>query len=381
MITTDYFYPHIGGGVEKVVLELSKNFIKNNDEVHIVTFNTTNSKKFEIYEGIKIHRINTINLTKFIGAQISMSPSAIYKIYQLIKEINPDIINIHNRFYFTTLCTILLKRFIHKPIIITLHLGEMKFGNFFLRTLINLYEKTIVRYILKNSDHVIAVSDGVKNHIFTLSKSLDITVIPNGVDLDEFKAKPIDKLDSDLCMVTFIGRLIQNKGIQYVIQAAPSIITSNNNIRFQIVGEGPLKEKMLKLVDELNLTDYFSFLGWVPSVREILHQTDIFIRPSITEGMPLTILEAMASQLPVIASNVAGVPELINDFNTGLLIDVGDINSLSEKIILLSMDPTLRYYIGKNARKYVENNYNWELTSRNNLDLFKKILCEYVIVK
>ena len=134
---------------------------------------------------------------------------------------------------------------------------------------------------------------------------------------------------------------------------------------------------MQKEVEKMSLSKYFNFLGWVPDVKDILNQTDIFIRPSITEGMPLTILEAMACQLPVIASNVSGVPELIDDHHTGLLIDVGDIKSLSQKIVLLSTNRDLRLTIGKKARSYIEKHFQWDITSEKTFDLYKKTLNEF----
>lgn len=378
---TDYFHPHVGGGVEQVVYEISKRLRNFNCEIIIVTFNNMGVKSYEIYKGIKIYRINALNLTKLLGVQFTLAFHAPLSILNICKKENPDLIHVNNRFYFTTLSLVLLKRILKKPLITTLHLGPIDFGSFYLNDMIKIYEKIIGKYIIKNSDGIIAVSSDVKKNAYNIYKNINsITEIPNGTDLDEFTINNIiigENVKNNIVNVVFVGRLIYNKGIQYVIEAAKIVITEHKNVKFLIVGDGPLKNDLIEKTKKWEIDKYFSFLGIVPKVSKILKNSDIFVRPSLTEGMSLTVLEAMACGLPVIVSNISGNTDLIENYKTGILIRKGNIEELVDSLKILISNSALRRSIGKNARKFVENKYSWDNTAKLTYKYYKSCIYQY----
>lgn len=372
---TDYFYPHIGG-VEKVVYEISKRLVKLGHETVVITLNTNKMASFEILNGVKIYRCRSVNLTGLVGIQLSISLPVIFKILDICKKEKPDVIHAHNRFFFTTICAATLKRLLKIPLVTTFHLGSLTFGKRSLDLALKIYEGTISKWIIKNCDQIIAVSRAVKKHVVNLGASFDkVTVIPNGVDLEAFKPTEKSKDSSDgMKNVVFIGRLVFNKGAQYIVEAAPMVIARYPNTKFIIVGDGPMKSYLEKLSKKLGVTHAFKFLGTVPSIQEIFKQCDIFVRPSLTEGMSLAVLEAMSCGLPVIATKVAGTPEIIINNKTGILIDVKNVQQLADSILRLFSDPELLQSLSRNARLFVEKHYNWDRVTKLTLQVYEKML-------
>ena len=378
MMLTDYFYPHIGGGVEKVVYEISKLLVKFGCDVSIVTFNTMKAKEFEFLDGLKIYRIKPINLTRALGVQLTISPSVPFKILNICKKENPDIIHANNRFFFTTICAVALKNILGKPLITTLHLGPMTFGKGWFNFFIKAYEQTISKWIIKKSNYIIAVSNVVKELALSLGSSSEkITVIRNGVDINEFKIKNhnVENLKQNIeKRIVFVGRLIQNKGVKYLIEAAPTVLSKYQNAKFIIVGDGPMKKELKIIAKREGVQNAFQFLGFVPSVADVLNQCDIFVRPSLTEGMPLTVLEAMSCGLPVVATKVAGTPEIVINDETGILIEPGNNKELANSLIHLLDDYEFSKRLRNNARLFVEKYYSWEKTANLTYDIYRKIL-------
>ncbi len=147
------------------------------------------------------------------------------------------------------------------------------------------------------------------------------------------------------------------------------------SVKFLIVGTGPL-EKMLKDKAELlKLNDRVKFVGFIPH-RETplyLHASHIFVRPSLSEGMGVSFVEAMAADLPVIATNVGGIPDFLTDRKTGLFCEVQNPKSVAEKVEELMNNKELRDSIVKNAREMVKEKYDWNLISKEMGEVFGKL--------
>ena len=154
----------------------------------------------------------------------------------------------------------------------------------------------------------------------------------NGVDINPGKVK--HKNNDHYTTITTVGTLVQGKRQDLVIEACARLIKKGINLKLNIVGEKPhwhsaeYQTYLHELVDKHQISQHVHFLGWVENPIPILQESDIFVLPSDTEGMPLSIIEAMATGLPCIASNVGGVPELIDNGCTGLVINPGHIDEL-----------------------------------------------------
>jgi len=163
LILSDYFHPHLGGGVEKMVLELSLKLVNSGYEVCVLTLNTTDSIKKENFHGIQIIRVKAYDLTKITGLQSAISFNIWFEAKKLINDFQPDIIHLHNRFFFTTFIGILLRKKFHLPTIVTLHLGKIDYIHGIKGYFIRKFEKFMIRLINNNSTLVTAVSNCSKS--------------------------------------------------------------------------------------------------------------------------------------------------------------------------------------------------------------------------
>jgi glycosyltransferase involved in cell wall biosynthesis len=378
---TDYFYPQVGGGVEKVVYEISKRLTKMGCEVLVITLGNCRSNDVYMVENIKVCRIPSIDLSRVLDLQLSF-PRSFREILHVTKTFSPDIIHAHNIFFTTSLGGVLIKQLHKQKFVVTAHLGDIQnlalvgqFKAFSARC----YERSLGRIILASSDNVIAVSNSVQRHLVSIGvPSERITVIPNGVDLEEFCPVINTNRDDDQISVIFVGRLLPNKGLEYLIEAAKSVVSKRSSgIKFKIIGDGPHKAQFENLVKRNGLGDYFDFLGKIPRVSDVLEDGGIFVRPSLTEGMPLTVLEAMSCKLPVIATKVAGTQELIVQNETGLLVDPGNVQQLADAILYLVNCPEDAERLGHNARAFIEchykERYSWETVASKMLSLYKSL--------
>jgi glycosyltransferase involved in cell wall biosynthesis len=375
---SDYFYPHVGGGVEKVVYELSKRLVKMGCEVLVITLGDDCS----IYNvgRIKVYRLASMNLTKIFQMQLSV-PKSIRTVLRVAKEFSPDIIHAHNIFFTTSLLAVLVKHVFHRKMVLSAHLGDI--SNLALlgqwkALAAETYEKILGRIIISSSDVVIAVSNSVRKHILSLGASpKKVIVIPNGVDLEEFGLQS-DVHKGNESNIIFVGRLIPNKGLEYLVKAAEILVDEKvKRIKFKIVGDGPCRQQLEELVAKHGLSTHFEFLGHVPRVSDVLREGGIFVRPSLTEGMPLTVLEAMASGLPVIATNVGGTSEIIIHNETGILIEPGNVKQLAEAIKYLIESPNEALRLGQNARAFIEHYYkekfSWDKAASRILAVYEML--------
>lgn len=173
----------------------------------------------------------------------------------------------------------------------------------------------------------------------------------------------------------FLGTINKNKGILDLINAFAKIQAEEKNIRLKIGGSGPLEKEMFTLIDKLQLSNYIDVLGWVSGEQKdkALLQSDVLILPSYVEGLPISILEAMANGVVVLATPVGGIPDLIEDGVNGLLVEPGDVDGLAKAIELLADDPELCKSLVANSAESVKEYYP-EKVFANLEKIYKKIL-------
>ncbi|MHA2284049.1 MAG: glycosyltransferase family 4 protein, partial [Promethearchaeota archaeon] len=231
---------------------------------------------------------------------------------------------------------------------------------------------------LKKSVNLITVSEWVKN--FISSKHLkNVRVIYNGVDPEKFSPHNnhsaefsfLEKIRKPI--VLYIGRLLTLKGIDILIKSIKQVVTKYN-VYFLLAGTGNINrwKKQLYGVSKEN----YGFLGYVDyeKINYLYTKADLFVLPSFTESFPLVILEAMASGVPVIATNVGGIPEIIEDKKDGILIAPNDPAVLSDSIIMLINKHGLRKKISKNAREKVMKHFTARIMAEKTNEFYEEIL-------
>ncbi len=201
-----------------------------------------------------------------------------------------------------------------------------------------------------------------------------INVIYHGVDLNKFM--PYNKVTNEKNVVLLnIGRLIKSKAHANFIEACKVLNDEKYNFQCLIIGDGPLYNELYSLIEKYRLQKHVRLIGKVfhDEIIDYYQKADIFVLPSISgENLPNVLLESLALRLPVIATNIAGIPELIKNRSTGLLIQPNITNDLVNAIKLLINDKELRLRLGENGRKYVCDNFNVE----NSLEKLKSLYIE-----
>jgi glycosyltransferase involved in cell wall biosynthesis len=255
----------------------------------------------------------------------------------------------------------------------TLHLGSVRRLGGASGLLASSYERTLGRAIVRSSDRLIAVSNAVARHALRLGARPDaVRVISNGVDIGRFR--PGDGQRKDAFRIACVGRLIFNKGPQYLVEAAPEVLLACPEAEFVFVGDGPLRPHLEKRARQLGVSHKLTFLGTRPDVASILRTCQVLVRPSLLEGMPLTVLEAMACGLPVVATPVSGTAEIVRHGESGLLVPAADPAALSRAILRLMADEPLREAQGRMGRRLVELGYSWDAVAARTSAVYRELL-------
>jgi len=213
--------------------------------------------------------------------------------------------------------------------------------------------------------HIIAVSEALKSYFISMIhvKREKIFLIHNGIPIDKFSSEfnihTADKLNSSNTSfkVGFLGRLVREKGLAYLLHAFHQL-NAKDNLTLFIVGEGPQKTFLQKLCRKLEITDNVQFLGYRTDIEHILSLLDLVVLPSISEGLPMVLLEALSAAKPVIATRVGGIPEIIKHGKTGILIPPRDAAAISQAIMQIIQNPTLARTLARNGHRFVKNNFN-----------------------
>lgn len=181
----------------------------------------------------------------------------------------------------------------------------------------------------------------------------------SGVEMEPFLKINVDRnmkrkefnLSEDVKVVGTVARLVPIKGHKYLLQAIPKIVKEVSGVKFLLVGDGPLRAELESLADELGIADYVIFCGLRDDVPEILSILNLFVLPSLNEGMGKAIIEAEAAQLPVIATSVGGIKEIVVDGVTGLLVPPKDSDGLASAIIRLLKEEELAKEMGRKGKE------------------------------
>lgn len=245
----------------------------------------------------------------------------------------------------------------------------------------NVFIKFFRRLIVKKADTITCISSYLADYAKKINHGAKILVIPNGVDLRKFEVKS-EKLKNDEKTIITISRLVKKNGVGDLIDAF-HILSSKfqaPSFKLLIVGDGPFNKSLKLKAESLKLSDKILFVGEISSddISKYLIQADVFVRPSLSEGLGTAFLEAMAVGVPVIGTPVGGIPDFLKDPSThsgqatGLFCRVNDPEDLSEKIENILTDDELRSRLILNARKLVEEKYNWDIIAARFRDLYLK---------
>jgi glycosyltransferase involved in cell wall biosynthesis len=233
------------------------------------------------------------------------------------------------------------------------------------------------RWILRRFSVVTAVSPAVGGALARAGiSSQKIRVIPNGIDVDRFTAGPPDPLPMLRLGATVIGmagRLVPQKGFLDVIAVAPAILARFPNTQFLIAGDGPQRPALEQAAREAGVANAFVFAGARSDMHRLYQAMSIFVLPSFNEGMPMTVLEAMAAGCPVAATRVGAIPELIREGESGRLFTPGDRSALTNVLLDLLADAEARDRMGAAGRSRVCRDYSSLAMARQYAALYEQL--------
>jgi len=368
MISHGYF-PRIGGA-ERQLMDLTPLLQKKGIETHIITRRLTGTVAFEIIKGVPVYRLPM--LKDKTSSSILFTLNAL----KLIRKLNPDLIHAHELISPAT-TALLAKWFFGYPLVITVHrsgtqgeISRLKSKNF---------GKCRLKVICRDTDMFIIISNEIDQELAKENVPVQKRVfIPNGVDVKWFATpKPGIKqklraslgLPLDSKIVVFAGRFSPEKRVTNLIRIWPDV---RKNIPFALlllIGNGP-EELFLRQM----AGDGIIFIGGQSDVLPYLQISDLFVLASIAEGVSVAVLEAMACGLPVIATSVGGIPEIIQHQETGWLISPDDTDGLLSGILTLLSDEDSGERLGKKAREYVSRNCDINKSADLLCDTYQQIL-------
>lgn len=323
----------------------------------------------DFYKDLKNVSVESLTFTE-LGDKSTFSKIQYLKVVQrlkkIYKEFKPDIVHSH---YATSYG--LLGSFVkHEPYLISVWGFDVyEFPN------ASPIHKAILKRNLRKATHLFSTSHDMAEETkkYTNKK---IDVIPFGVDTQLFK--PIKQEESKAYTIGIVKTLEENYGIDYLIKSFARICVKypKKQLKLLIVGRGREEANLKKLANDLGITDKVEFAGFVDNslIPTLLNQMNIVVIPSFIESFGVAAVEASACEIPVIASNVDGLPEVVIDGETGLLCEPGNVKSITDKIDQLIKNPKMAKLMGENGRKFVLEHYDWEKNVDNQILHYKEIL-------
>jgi sugar transferase (PEP-CTERM/EpsH1 system associated) len=349
------------GGAESVLISLVEGLDKNRYR-SVVCLLSDGWLKVELEK----RRIETV----VIPQPHSFDFLWLFRVYRLLKDRGIHIMHSHE--FATNVYASVLSGVTGIPVITTAH-GKNYYGDRWRRRL-------AYRFVARQAV-MVAVSDDLKQF---LARRVgippgNIRVVHNGIDFSRFAVQEGNHavreelgISADQRVIGTVGNLFAVKGQTYLLRACQAVASAFPNFVLLVAGEGEQLGPLEKEASDLGIAGKVKFLGFRDDVPSLLHAMEVFILPSLSEGLPLSILEALALQKPVVATNVGGIPEIVEDGVTGYLVPPRNPEALADRILLLLRDPQTAAKFGQAGRKRVEENFGVEQMIRKYQSLYER---------
>lgn len=279
---------------------------------------------------------------------------------------------IHAYWIFAGFVAVMLSAACAKPSVLTVQGSDVNalFGNRWLRWFRS--------YVVRRVARVIAVSTPLAERVRELGADAhQIALIPNGVDTTAFSDSEVG--NGFEYRLLWVGRLSAEKGVEFLVEAMAQVAKEFPQARLTLVGDGPRRDDIERLITRLALNGRVHLTGLVPhhEIPTYLKRSDLFILPSLSEGLPLVLGEAMSAGKPVVATCVGGIPDVVvgeGSERTGYLVPAANASALAQAIGDVFSDPQKARVMGQNGRKRIERQYAWSHVARQTIDLYQSVL-------
>jgi glycogen(starch) synthase len=374
--------PKSVGGLARHVYDLTHALVKNGVDVHLVTCGGQGAPAYERDGGVNVYRVAPYHVSSpdFVTWVVQLNVAMLERIIPLLWEIGEfNILHAHD--WLVAYAAKALKHAQRLPLVVTIHATE--YGrNGGLHNDMQRHISDIEWWLTYEAWRVICCSQFMKGevrHVFQLPDD-KVKVIQNGVDPANFnsrsrKTRRTDYAASDEKIIFYVGRLVREKGVQVLLDAAPQILAHHHNTKFVIAGKGPFAEALKKQAALLGIANRVYFTGYIDDdVRNNLyHWADVAVFPSTYEPFGIVALEAMAARTPVVVADSGGLDEIVNHGLDGLKTYSGNSHSLAQNILAVLKNPALGERLRENAFRRVQREFNWLEIARETAGVYREV--------
>ncbi len=375
------FPPRIVGGIARHCYGLAKSLAHNGHGVHVVTLDFPGTPIYEEMDGIKVYRTAVeMGHPNFFTWALIFNHFMMKRVGDLSQRVDLDIVHIHD--WLTAPVGISFKHYKSKPMIVTIHSTEH--GRSGLHNPESYTIDGMEWWATYEANKVIVASGSMKReceHFHLPSEKVE--VIPNGIDSAKYQL-PVDRwwvrsrygLQPNEKLVLCVGRLVPQKGIEYLIRAAPLIHSRYPEAKLLIVGDGWQRDQLERLAQSVGYRWKITFTGFLPDqeVIALMNSADVLVVPSIYEPFGIVALEGMAAGVPVVASQIGGLAEVINHDHTGVFVYPRSPKSIAWGIDHVLSNPEHGKWLTRNAREIIQKFYSWEIIAMKTVKVYEEVV-------
>ena len=377
------FPPRVVGGIARHCEGLAKAMVKQGHDVHLFTLDFPGSPPYEEMDGIKVYRASTeLGHPNFLTWVLLFNHFLAKRMADVSQSVDFDVIHVHD--WLAAFSGISFKHYMKKPMVLTVHSTEVGRAQG-LSSPDSFSINGIEWWATYEADRVIVCSQSMKNEIcghFNLP--LDkVDVIPNAIDPTKYQTS-VDRgavrqrygVGYGEKLILCVGRLVPQKGIEYFIRAIPHIAKRYPEAKFIIVGEGWSRDILEAEARASGQGRKIQFTGFASDkeVIDLMTSADVLVVPSVYEPFGIVALEGMTTGVPVVASQVGGLSEVIEHDRTGLFVYPRSPESIAWGIDRILSDPDHAKWLTENAKDILNKDYSWEAVAMKTVDVYRKVV-------
>jgi len=375
--------PRVVGGIARHCEGLAKALVNQNHDVHLFTLDFPGAPEYEKMDGIKVYRASTeLGHPNFLTWVLMFNHFLSKRMADVTKTVDFDVMHVHD--WLAAFSGISFKHYLKKPIVLTMHSTEVGRAQG-LHSPDSFSINGIEWWATYEADRVIVCSHSMKDEIcnhFNLPRE-KVDIIPNAIDASKYDV-PVDRgavrqrygVGWGEKLILCVGRLVPQKGVEYFIRAIPLIAKKYPEAKFIIVGEGWSRDLLEEEARASGHANKITFTGFASDkqVIELMTSADTLVVPSIYEPFGIVALEGMATGVPVVASRVGGLAEVIDHDKTGIFVYPRSPESLAWGIDKVLSDPDNAKMLTKNAKEKLHKAYSWEAVAMKTVEVYKKVV-------
>jgi len=377
------FPPRVVGGIARHCEGLTKALVQQKHDVHLFTLDFPGSPEYEVMDGVKVYRASTeLGHPNFLTWVLMFNHFLSKRMADVTKTVDFDVIHVHD--WLAAFSGISFKHYLKKPMVLTVHSTEIGRAQG-LHSPDSFSINGIEWWATYEANRVIVCSQSMKdeicNHFNIPEKKVD--VIPNAIDATKYQTS-VDKgsvrqrygVGWGEKLIICVGRLVPQKGIEYFIRAIPQIARHYPEAKYVIVGEGWSRDILEAEARASGHANKIKFTGFASDqeVIDLMTSADVLVVPSIYEPFGIVALEGMATGVPVVASQVDGLAEVIDHESTGLFVFPRSPESIAWGIERILSDPDHARWLTENAKEKLHKAYSWEAVAMKTVEVYGKVV-------